>query len=159
MSLWTCECGNVNTRKTCIGCGTKRPESSGSSPAPGRPRPCWYDGTALDAQGFCSRGGGFPFGLSYPWSCPICRRTLEWDGACLSCHGSTTPADRRTWSFPGDRYERWDDQGRPIGDGQHWVKVLVAPRAACTPEVNQAESAMLARVLGAFDARTEEIRV
>lgn len=156
-SEWVCqECENVNTRKACAKCDAPRPAwpvlvPSGplEFPLRGLVRLCPFDGGTLDAQGYCPTGQGFPVTCRCPFVCQTCRRGLEWSGACFGCHGSRTPADRRTWTFPGDRYETHDDTGRPIGDGQHWVCQVRSPRPACPPEQNEAEAAMLARVLAA----------
>lgn len=85
-------------------------------------RRCLYDGTQLDKQGWCLAGNGFPDYFKCPFVCPRCREPLGWAGACLSCYGTDTPADRASWTFTGARYDTHDDDGKPIGDGQHWVK-------------------------------------
>ena len=110
---------------------------------------CYHDAAMLTPEGFCPAGGGFPY-LRYvsrasekghplkpavqanpcPFVCPLCRHPLEWDGRCEACHGCTT-AKREDWTFPGDRYERHDDTGQPLGDGSHWIKVD-GPRPVAT---------------------------
>ena len=90
-----------------------------------------------------------------PPVCPICRASLAPSGACLRCHGSRTPQDRYTWSFPGDRYETHDEQGRAVGNGDEWIWRGAGPRSACTPEQNAEQAGMLARVLGTFAERAK----
>lgn len=81
---------------------------------------CPYDGGPLSATGFCATAGGYPLGTERSDFCPHCRHRLEWDGGCQSCFGSSS--GRRTdRTFPGSRYDRFDDEGRPLGDGQHWI--------------------------------------
>jgi len=111
-------------------------------------RACPYDGVQLDpATGFCLQGNGYPEGVLCPFVCPFCRHRLEWSGACYGCHGTATSADRATWSFPGARYETHDEDGKPLGDGQHRVKVAEPGRAACTPAENAAGFAEVRRLL------------
>lgn len=110
--------------------------------------PCPFDGTQLDpGTGFCLSGNGYPEGVPCPFVCPICRHRLEWSGACYGCHGSETPSDRATWSFPGARYETHDEDAKPIGDGQHRVKIAEPGRRACTPAENAAGFAEVRRLL------------
>lgn len=119
-------------------------------PATTTPTPrefCPYDGARLGRLGVCTKTGGFPVGLTCPFACPLCRRELEWDGRCAHCHGNYTGVDREGWTFPGDRYELYDDKGHRIGDGRHWIKVD-GPRAACSREENLANMQELRRVLG-----------
>lgn len=80
----------------------------------------FHPGQRLEPDGFCPPGQGYPLGVLRQESCPYCRGALEWDGGCLRCHGCGT-GERGDWSFPGARYDRYDDHGQPIGDGQHWV--------------------------------------
>jgi hypothetical protein len=117
--------------------------------APPAPRACPFDGTQLDpATGFCLSGNGYPEGMLCPFVCPFCRRRLEWSGACYGCHGSEMPSERATWSFPGARYETHDEDGKPISDGQHRVKVAEPSHWACTPAENAAGFAEVQRLLG-----------
>lgn len=147
---WTCGgCGNVNTRKECVKCGTEQPNAVGTRDKPpelARLR-CRYDGETLETDGFCLAGNGYPDYLKCPIACPFCRQPLEWSGACFGCHGSAAHGEKETWTVPGHRYETHDDQGHRIGDGQHWVSQVQGPRPACSPQQNAAEAKMLARVL------------
>lgn len=70
---------------------------------------------------WCPAGQGYPLFIRREEACPVCRRNLEWDGGCFACHGSPT-GDRVDWCLPGQRYDRYDDAGQPLGDGQHWVQ-------------------------------------
>lgn len=159
MAEWTCSCGNRNTRIECPMCGIERPTTALAPRSPIEIRRYCHDGGTLDIQGRCGIGDGFPVEMACPFVCPICRHALEWSGGCFGCHGSLTPDDRQTWTFPGDRYDTHDERGRPIGNGQHWVWQATGPRLACRPEQNQEAAAMLARVLGAFDPRTKTLHV
>lgn len=95
---------------------------------------------------WCPAGQGYPLFLRRDEACPVCRRPLEWDGGCLACHGSPT-GDRAEWCFPGQRYDRYDEAGQPIGDGQHWVRVEGPPnRPAVTREEYQTGLAAIHRV-------------
>ena len=86
-----------------------------------------------DGEGAASRSRS-----SARFACPICSQPLEWHGGCYQCHGSRTPWDRDTWTFPGDRYERVDDD--------HWEKID-GPHPACTPAQNREAAALVKRVL------------
>lgn len=86
------------------------------------------------SRAWCPEGNAFSTMAPCPFACPICRQPLDWSGGCKSCHG-TYSGGRRQWTFPGDRYDRFDDEGKPISDGMHWHKVD-GPRPACTPEEN-----------------------
>ena len=133
----TCRAINAVAAVTCEHCGTAKPARR-SVELPAAPGRCSYDGAQLDpATWFCLQGNGYPLGCLCPFVCPLCRQRLEWSGACFGCHGSATPADRQTWTFPGARYETHDDHGQPLGDGQHWRKVLEANRAALPPDDNR----------------------
>jgi hypothetical protein len=121
---------------------------------------CPTDGTTLESGGFCRKGQGIPYftedeqGLkrrACEFACPICRKLLDWSGACRGCHGTTT-GRRKDWAFPGDRYDRFADDGLQIGDGLHWVKTD-GPRMACTIGMNVENAAMLQRVAGRFAIR------
>lgn len=118
------------------------------SPIPTGTEACLQCGTPLQSDGFCYQGNGYPYlrrqrvqlvdqawevrtlVFPCPFACPVCRHPLEWDGRCEACHGCTT-ADRADWTFPGDRYDRWDDAGRSVGDASHWVRTD-GPRPALT---------------------------
>ena len=141
----SCEAKNKPRAVECENCGSERPTTA--TPKGQLPVRCWFDGGRLDAQGFCSEGQGFPIGIRCPFVCPRCRQCLEWSGACSSCYGSVTPADRATWTCPGARYETHDDDGNPIGDGQHWVKVAEPGRRVCTPEENRMGFVAIRRAL------------
>ena len=114
---------------------------------------CPIDRVPLLATGYCPKGQGIPYwtedehGLlrrACPFACPLCRHPLDWSGGCTACHGCTT-GRRKDWAFPGDRYDRYTDDGLPIGDGWHWVKTD-GPRMACTIGINVENAAMLQRV-------------
>jgi hypothetical protein len=129
------------------------PEPATASPITRR---CPHDGAELEASGFCARGGGFPLGQPCRFACPICGGALDWSGGCDRCHGAAS-GHREDWSFPGDRYDCYDDKGKPIGDGVHWVKTD-GPRRACSPEENRENAALLRRTLGKFgDMPDDEI--
>ncbi|MDZ4342194.1 MAG: hypothetical protein U1E51_07110 [Candidatus Binatia bacterium] len=109
---------------------------------------CPEDGDQLRLDGYCSRGGGFPF-LEYGWFfhdedhkergkwklaprtclfvCEVCSEKLGWNGGCTACHGSTHQTDRSAWQFTGDYYAR---------EGGHRVK-QAGPTLACTREENR----------------------
>lgn len=87
---------------------------------------CFYDGTQLDERGWCLAGNGYPDYLRCPFVCPHCREPLRWSGACYHC----TPVVR---AYPGVRHDTHDDDGQPLGDGQHWVKTAEAGGATATP--------------------------
>lgn len=95
---------------------------------------CPYDGAVLRTDRVCPKGGGYPLGEPCPFVCPICRQPLGWHGGCFRCFGSRNGRDG--WTFPGDKYELYDDTGQPITDGHHWVRVLKGPQRACSPEDN-----------------------
>lgn len=163
---WICgECGNINTRKECVKCDARRPpESTALVPTIGGPPArffkqayCQFDGASLDERGWCAGGNGYPVTAGQPDVCPFCRQPLDWSGGCVSCHGSFTPEDHYTWTFPGARYETHDEKGHAIGDGQHWVLQAKGPRRACTPEQNAEAAKMLARVLGVFAERANAL--
>jgi hypothetical protein len=115
---------------------------------------CPSDGATLDPHGYCWTGGGYPV-LRWWWdtqskdphwtritasctfTCPICRQGLSWDGGCLSCYGSQTAVDKRTWTFPGDSYVLQD---------RHWVREH-GPCKASTPEQVKAGSASVKLVM------------
>ena len=122
---WQCRCGAFNRPidPDCEACGQQRVHESPPDSAPH----CPLDGAALDRDGSCPRGGGFPLTMRCPFACPFCRQPLEWSGGCLHCDGSATPSDRATWTIPGARYEFDDEHGRPRGDGQHWIRASPAP--------------------------------
>ena len=99
---------------------------------------CLFDGTQLDpVTGFCLSGNGYPITESCHFACPFCRGHLEWSGACFQCFGTATRREHDSWTFPGARYETHDDEGTPIGDGQHWVKVLEAGRPVASAAENR----------------------
>jgi hypothetical protein len=127
----------------CERCGWTAPHG----PAPERGgRLCPADHAVLERDGFCPTGRGYPLGMPCPFACPICRGMLDWSGGCESCHGTST-SGRESWTFPGDRYDCYDDNGQPIGDGRHWVKTD-GPRAACRPEENLMHAQEIQRILG-----------
>lgn len=150
---WKCACGADNKApdQTCETCGEVRPSAALAAGSTAERR-CPYDGEGLRSDGFCVRGGGYPLGLECQTACPYCRGLLSWSGGCGRCFGTTTSADRRTWTFPGDRYECDDEQGRPRGDGRHWILVAKGPRPVYRP--TQTESATLRKTLASIG--TEE---
>ena len=153
----SCEAKNKPRAVECENCGTERP--SAATPKGQLPAACWYDGGRLDAQGFCPAGRGFPVGIRCPFFCSVCGHRLDWSGACATCCGSRTASDRATGPF-GARYETHDAMGRPVGDGQHWVKAAEAASRACTPADNRAGFAEVQRILAGSPAgRTVEIHV
>lgn len=88
----------------------------------------------------------FTLAVKCPFACPVCAQPLEWHGGCYQCHGSATPWDRDTWTFPGDRYERTEEG--------HWEKID-RPHPACTPAQNRAAAEIVRRVLaGELDVKT-----
>lgn len=126
--------------------------------ATGRANLCPSDGATLDPHGYCWQGGGYPQ-LRWWWDdnktewtritasctfvCPLCRQALGWDGACLSCYGSPTVQDKRTWTFPGDSYVLHEN---------HWVREH-GPCSASTPEQVKAGSGIVKRIMdGALTA-------
>lgn len=141
---WQCGCGadNGQRAKVCRDCGGERPKRERAALT------CPYDGSVLGLQGICQAGKGYPLGVPCPFVCPRCRHPLDWSGGCLSCYGSPTPQDRATWTFPGARHDTHDDEGRPIGDGQHWVKTAEPDRPAMTPEQSGAKARELSQLLG-----------
>lgn len=108
---------------------------------------CPYDGVVLHASGLCPEGQGYPLGTPCPFACTICRKPLEWSGACHACRGREHVGDPEC--FPGDRWELYDDAGKPIGDGQHWTLVERGPIGA----VSRAQSQEITRALRGFTAR------
>lgn len=117
---------------------------------------CPIDGGELQA-GFCPIGNGYPYWTldeqgewlrrPCPFACPLCRALLQWDGGCQRCFGVLSPGG--PWTFPGDRYDRWDDQGRELGDGAHWIKTD-GPRDAVSRIENAENLRILQRVLAAM---------
>lgn len=144
-SRWTCECGASNPGKgvECEHCGEVRPGGRRASGIWRQPRSvCSVDGGRLNHDGFCHTAGGYVIDCSCPSVCPECRQRLDWSGFCRSC----TPILRR---LLGDRYDTHDDLGRPIGDGQHWVRTLTGPRPLCLSAENQAGLARIREILAA----------
>jgi len=135
--MWTCECRALNTSSAavCSVCGLDRTPRK-AKPARGTVSICPADNSPVK-NGVCSRTGEFPMTERCPFACPICRKALEWSGACSSCNGTMT-GQRDDWTFPGDRYE--------LEDG-HWVKALDGPRRACTRAENQQGARDLVRAL------------
>lgn len=128
MKSWTCRCGTRNVQEECETCGAGKPHRKAGAIAP-PPRRCAYDGTQLDAHGWCLAGNGYPDYMRCSFACSHCRERLQWSGACYHC----TPI---VHAYPGTRYDTHDDDGRPIGDGQHWVKTAEAGG----PTINDAEA-------------------
>ena len=152
---WICACGASNKApdNVCETCGEIRPAVALEAGSKGQPE-CYIDGEMLQGDGFCVRGGGYPLNLVCHFACPYCRGPLGWDGGCGRCFGSLTSTDRRTWTFPGDRYELDDERGQPRGDGKHWVLVAKGPRPVYRPTKGEYAGLqqMLASVGGAKEA-------
>ena len=135
--LWLCEFCSVKNPVhvlVCDHCGRERPEPTRGKPiascwtcdtrAPwsgrdGRPPERLHD-VPLNADGTCSKTGGYPATAVCPFSCPECRGQLTWHGACERCHGGP---DREHWTMTGDRYEL---------EAGHWVKTAIGPRPCAT---------------------------
>jgi len=107
---------------------------------------CPYDGAELDTRELCPEGLGYPYGTPCPFVCPVCRKALEWSGACHTCHGQEQRGDPRC--MPGDRYDLFADTGKPIGDGQHWTRVERGPIGAVTFEQAQGVTQALKQFAG-----------
>jgi hypothetical protein len=138
MAAWTCTACHVHNpahARACEGCGEDR--AARPAPADPKPRRCVIDGAALEADGYCHAGAGYPVSFACPFACPLCRKPLTWDGGCEACHGTST-GRREDWAFPGDRYE--------LEDG-HWRKILAGPRPACSPEENAQAARIMAGLL------------
>ena len=146
---WHCGCGTENGQraKVCRDCGGERPRKERAALS------CPYDGAVLGIQGICPEAHGYPVGMVCPFVCPRCRHPLDWSGGCLGCYGSPTPQDRATWRFPGARHDTHDDEGVPLGDGQHWVKTADPDRPAMTPEQSGAKAKELAGLLAMIGRR------
>jgi len=144
MKTWPCDCGAENRSKSreCHSCGSPKPGKRSGPPgtpeAPKIPKVCQYDKATLQADGFCPRGEGYVLTLACPFSCPICRRPLAWDGGCEACKGCVT-GQREDWTFPGDRYEI---------EAGHWRLKAKGPRPACTVAENAAGFAAIRELLG-----------
>jgi len=106
---------------------------------------CSTCGGRLGEYGFCESGGGFQGKMECPFSCPICRFKLSWDGGCNSCHGTANIDDRASWTFPGDRY--WLELG-------HWV-FKEGPAEAVSMEQSIACNLVVQAVL---DKKISELR-
>ena len=105
--------------------GRAAPSAPGPAPLP---LSCPLDAGVLDPRGWCARGQGFTLLLAAPPGppCPICRGPLAWSGGCYQCYGSRTPADRTTWTFPGQPYALVSGHYRPEGAaGQRVVSATV----------------------------------
>jgi len=132
----------------------QRPSLFTESTSPTAPTHCPYHDppVELERRGlglWCPAGNGYPLFVRREEACPVCRRPLEWDGGCFACHGTAT-GDRADWCFPGQRYDRYDDEGLPLGDGQHWVKTDGAPnRVAIDGEEFRTGRAAIERVFAA----------
>lgn len=164
--LWTCECTAVNaeTHRTCEYCGADRPATLARRaptalvvPPPlevQRLTRCPHDGERLQPNGFCELGQGFPHAMACPFQCPLCWAKLDWSGGCHECHGTKT-GRREEWCFLGDGYYTHEVDGKPIGDGQHWVKQQ-GPRPAVGAKVNVAQMRKLGKILKPLTEQTEQ---
>lgn len=107
-----CHAKNASAEPFCEQCGDPRSGARGGErPAEGpKVYTCSQDGEPLMANGWCSRGGGWP----KEWACRIvcerCRRPLEYSGKCYQCR-----------TIPGDRYDLDDKTG-------HWLLTEKAPQ-------------------------------
>lgn len=90
---------------------------------------------------WCPVGNAYATSAPCPFACPICRGPLDWKGGCERCHGCTT-GNKADWTFPGDRYERDDDN-----PGHYKLTGLKAGRPACTPRENTAAMQLVQAVL------------
>jgi hypothetical protein len=145
-------------------------DSNGASNESG-PRRCAADGTVLHAggqrDGWCSTARAFAVAYQVaingaegqrviqgatpcPYWCPECRGRLEWSGACHRCHGTRTPDDKTSWTFPGDRFE-------PDEAGEHYLPVAAGPRP-CVPPPDDLLAALKARPVVHQPVRPDEWR-
>jgi hypothetical protein len=131
---------------------TKQPALDPTTPRGAEPAAqvfCLVHGVELRSNGWCGLGKAYASNAVCPFTCPICRGPLDWKGGCGRCHGCTT-GEKADWTFPGDRYERDDD------NPGHFEATLKAGRAACTPRENvgamQLVQAVLAKKLALAEA-------
>lgn len=102
---------------------------------------CIAHGVELRHDGWCRLGQAYATNAACPFVCPICRGPLDWTGGCVKSHGCTT-GNRNDWTFPGDRYERDDDN-----PGHYKLTDLKAGRPSCTPRENIAAMQIVQAVL------------
>lgn len=141
-------------------------------------RRCFADDTPIDrggiSEGWCPEGGGYAVAdvvtivfqtedrregkrdlarrVSCPFACPQCRGSLTWDGGCDRCHGSDTPQDPDTWTFPGDRYDAVGVDPRKL-EG-HYTKRAPGPRPVARLREVAGVMAQIKRDLADAGART-----
>ncbi len=122
----TCpECSKDLKRGKCPECGWVAPTETALR---SKYCPITFCGGILVEHGYCDQSGGYPITTNSPFVCPFCTNHLGWDGSCIrGCLGTYTRSDKKTWSFPGDRYEV---------KAAHWVKAE-GPTAACPEEKNR----------------------
>ena len=128
---------------------------------------CATDGADLGTDDWCPVGQGYPMAARQDVQraatrltplrferrvlsevvpaqvCPHCRRRMTWDGGCSDCHGSSTPGDRATWTYPGDRWE--------LDASRHYQRIARGPR----PVASEAEAVGVFAALRALRARHE----
>jgi len=97
------------------------------------------------SRAWCPVAGRYSVAAPCPFACPHCRGPLDWQGGCDRCHGAPM-GQRAEWTFPGDRYDRTDDLGHPLGDGWHWYVTSRGPRPASPPPDWRQLEATLARL-------------
>jgi hypothetical protein len=102
---------------------------------------CITHGVELRHDGWCPLGQAYATNAPCPFVCPVCRGPLDWVGGCVKCHGCTT-GNKEDWTFPGDRYERDDDN-----PGHYRLTDLKAGRPSCTPRENIAAMQIVQAVL------------
>lgn len=137
-NVWTCVCGARNEGdRLCERCGLGRGAKRVPDEAMEKASHCLC-GSPLTFEGKCQSTGDWPriaqdltsgkyksgehyLTVACPFVCPSCRSKLTWEGACFTCHGTTT-GNREDWTMPGDYYER---------EGVHWVLAEKGPRPAC----------------------------
>lgn len=165
--------GGARTCEVCgtPGAGTPTGVSRSGAQWSG-PRRCAIDGAELGTGDWCPEGQGYPIAarqdVRHParrgrdgdtperferqayqavvpvWACPVCRETMTWDGECDECHGSRTPGDRATWTYPGDRWT--------LEAGGHYRLTAKGPRSVAT----EAEATVALAQLRAIGARIVE---
>lgn len=135
-------------RKTTTALATTGPAGAQVITLETAPVFCLVHGAELRGA-WCPVGQAYATNAACPFACPICRGPLDWKGGCERCHGCTS-GNKADWTFPGDRYER--DEENP----GHYRLAVKAGRASCTPRENvaamQLVQAVLAKKLTVADA-------
>ncbi len=140
------DCGSFYGGRRCA-CGFAPPNPNTPSQDTG-PLVCPIDGAILGDLGWCPKANGYPNTSPCPFVCPLCRSALDWTGGCGTCHG-TSSGRREDWAFPGDGYYTHDAEGRPNGDGRHYVKQQ-GPRPGVGKAINAQSANEIARILGGW---------